>query len=177
MIIGKKKTPPDPLERVLLAWGGDRRGRDVLTARDALTSVAIFGRTGSGKTSGSGLALLRALVSDGNVALLILAAKPEDGDEVRRVYRVAGMEDRLIEFTPGGEHRCNVFDVIAKMGGGARELTAFMSRIREAIRTNDAKGGEDSKFWEDEADRKIYNAAIVIKLAFGKVTADYTRHG
>ncbi|HZZ78899.1 MAG TPA: type IV secretory system conjugative DNA transfer family protein [Gemmataceae bacterium] len=159
----------DPLERELFSWEKGRR--DLFTMRDLLNSVAVFGRTGSGKSSGSGAALMRSIVNDRNSALLICAAKPEERGEVRRMYREADRMDCLLEFRPGGKHCCNYLDYISKTGGGAREVAKFMAMVRETLRSCDAKGGEGDKFFEDEGNRAIYNATVVTKLATGKVTA------
>ena len=64
----------DPLDAVLDYWATN----DPLTIRDILRSACIFGQTGSGKSSGSGLMLARALVNYPNSGGLILASKPED---------------------------------------------------------------------------------------------------
>ncbi len=69
------KAVRDQLDAVLLWWSK----KDAFTVRDLLNGgVAIFGRTGSGKTSSSGKALANGIVRCGNSGGLILAAKPED---------------------------------------------------------------------------------------------------
>lgn len=160
----------DPLDEALFLWGGDRR--DPFTVRDLCSNVAVFGRTGSGKSSGSGAALMRSIVEHGNISLLICAAKPEERDEVRSIYREAGCLDRLIEFTPGRKERCNFLDYIASTGGGPREVAKFMSMMRETLRTSEAGASSRDKFWEDEAERAVYNASVVVKLALGEITAE-----
>jgi hypothetical protein len=75
--LGNRATRPRPvadgLDRVLLHWDED----NAFTLRDLLNGgVAIFGRTGSGKTSSSGKALAHAIVSLPGSGGLIIAAKP-----------------------------------------------------------------------------------------------------
>jgi hypothetical protein len=165
----RKRQAMDALEQVLFQW--DSSSRDSFTLRDLMNSLAVFGRTGSGKSSGSGAALMRSIVNYPGSALLICAAKPEERDDVCRIYKQAGRLDRLIEFTPGGSEHCNFLDTIAKTGGGAREVAKFMGMVRETLRSGDAKGGEGDKFFEDEGNRAIYNATVVTSLASGEVTA------
>src|SRR4051812_45917015 len=45
----RKRPPPDKLDHVLFTWNGV----DKFTLRILLEGIAVFGRTGSGKTSGS----------------------------------------------------------------------------------------------------------------------------
>jgi hypothetical protein len=56
----RKKLRPHPLDEVLLQW----TARDVFRVRDLLNGgVLIIGRTGSGKTSSSGAALMEAIIN------------------------------------------------------------------------------------------------------------------
>ena len=54
--------------------------RDPLRVVDLLRSIAIFGASGSGKTSGSGYQLAKAIIMAAGLRIggLILASKPED---------------------------------------------------------------------------------------------------
>src|SRR5579863_622928 len=80
------------LDHVLFSWARD----DLFTVRDACQSVAVIGKSGSGKSSGSGDHILRALVRYRNSGGLILASKPEDKDYVRRVFREERSEADLL---------------------------------------------------------------------------------
>ena len=75
-------TPPaltdDGLDRPLL-WFGPK---DTWKIRDACEGTAVFGATGSGKTSGSGRAIAHALLKAG-CGGLVMCAKP---DEVENAY-------------------------------------------------------------------------------------------
>jgi hypothetical protein len=100
----QRKAPASVLDKPLFLW----TQADPFTIRDLLNGgVAIFGRAGSGKTSASGRMLLQAIVNCVMSAGLILAAKPEDKEEVIRVFRRAGRLCDLIIFEPGGRWLCN----------------------------------------------------------------------
>ncbi len=66
----------DPLDEVLGHFDRDLP----LPIRDMLRSACVFGQTGSGKSSGSGLMLANAVIRHRNSGGLILASKPEDKD-------------------------------------------------------------------------------------------------
>lgn len=167
----RRKAPAaDPLDTVLMEWSPG----DPLTVRHWLNSTVIFGRTGSGKTSGSGRMLMRWLVNYPKSSGLFLAAKPEDVDDIREVFQRAGRLDDLIVFNPDGERRCNFIDYVRKMGGDTRDITKCITTIGESLRSNDNKGGgEMGDFWENEQARMIHNAVEVVKLATGTVTAPH----
>ncbi len=61
--------------------------------RDLLRSIAIWGASGSGKTSGSGFQLARAIFRDANTGGLIIASKPEDRAFLIKIAAVAGRQE------------------------------------------------------------------------------------
>lgn len=88
------KKRPDWLDTVLFPWNSQNpfRVRDLLSG-----GLLIFGRSGSGKTSSSGLQVAHSVVqvqtdTAGSQAQLrtgglILAAKPDDLELWRRIFR------------------------------------------------------------------------------------------
>jgi hypothetical protein len=109
------KNVRDHLDSVLLWWSK----RDAFTLRDLLNGgVAIFGRTGSGKTSSSGRALANAIVRHPGSGGLILAAKPEDRQMWEGIFRSAGRSDDLLVFSPEHPLRFNFLDFENLTGGG-----------------------------------------------------------
>jgi len=119
----------DALDTALLYWNDS----DVFTVRDLLSGgVAIFGRTGSGKTSSSGKALARAIIGYGNSGGLILAAKPEDTDMWRRIFADAGRTDDLLIFSPDNPLRFNFLAYEMQAGGHTRNITRCITTIGDA---------------------------------------------
>jgi hypothetical protein len=77
MIGNHRKKPAKndvALNRGIFLWSR----HDVFRIRDLLRSIAIWGASGSGKTSGSGFQLARAIFREANTGGLIIASKPED---------------------------------------------------------------------------------------------------
>ena len=161
----------DALDAALLRWSDS----DLFTVRDLLSGgAAIFGRTGSGKTSSSGKALAKAIVGYGNSGGLILAAKPEDTDMWRRIFADAGRADDLLIFSPDNPTplRFNFLAYEMACGGHTRNITRCITTIGETLRSSsDSASGENADFWQREQERLIFNAVEVVKLATGKVSA------
>lgn len=82
----------DPLDEAIGYFGR----RDPLLVRDLLRSACVFGQTGSGKSSGSGLMLARSIVNYRNSGGLILASKPEDKEFWIKVFTDARRADDLL---------------------------------------------------------------------------------
>ncbi len=160
----------DPLDAELLRWNEN----DAFTVRDLLNGgVAIFGRTGSGKTSSSGKALANAIVRLGNSGGLILAAKAgEDREMWQGIFKAAGRSDDLLIFSPEHPLRFNFLDWELRTGGGhTRNITKCITVIGETLRSSDTTAGENADFWQAEQQRMIFNAVEIVKLATGKVGA------
>jgi len=163
----RQKPEKSPLDQELFNWTHD----DPFTVRDLLRSIAIFGATGSGKTSGSGKWLAEAIVTHRRSSGLILCAKPEDEAMWRRIFANADRKSDLLIFEPGGALRFNFLSYVVKSGGDTRQITKCITSIGETLRSSDASGREDSQFWEREQERMLYNAVEVVKQATGRVTA------
>lgn len=164
----RRKTK-DRLDRVLLYWDQS----NPFTVRDLLSGgVAIFGRTGSGKTSSSGKAIARSLVHLPGSGGLIIAAKPgEDRAMWQRIFRDAGREQDLLVFAPDSPLRFNFLDYEMRHGGHTRNITRTLTTIGETLRSGSKESREDGGFWSREQERVIFNAVEVVKLATGRVTA------
>lgn len=158
--------PSDPLDTPIMQW---TQGC-YLTVRQLLANILILGATGSGKTSGSGKQLMRSIVRYPGSGGLILAAKPEDADDVRAIFRAAGRADDLLVVNSDGELLFNFLDYMRSMGADAREISRCILVIAETLKAGESKGGgEMGEFWERENERLIYNAVLVILLATGKI--------
>ncbi|WP_437193668.1 type IV secretory system conjugative DNA transfer family protein [Planctomicrobium sp. SH527] len=165
----KRRRSPDGLDRVLFAWNDSDR----FTVRDLLNGgVAIFGRTGSGKTSSSGKAIANALARLPQSGGLILAAKPgEDRAMWEKIFKAAGRSQDLLIFSPESPLRFNFLDYEMAQGGHTRNITKCITVIGETLGSSDTDGRESSDFWDKEQQRMIYNAVEVVKLATGRVSA------
>jgi hypothetical protein len=165
----KPKQAASELDRTLLHWSED----DAFSVRDLLSGgVAIFGRTGSGKTSSSGKALGNAIVRLPGSGGLILAAKPgEDRAMWERIFAAAGRRDDLLIFSPDSDLRFNFLDYEMQRGGHTRAITKCITVIGETLRSSDTDNRESADFWQKEQERMIYNAVEVVKLATGRITA------
>ncbi len=165
----RQRQATDGLDRVLLHWNEE----NAFTMRDLLNGgVAIFGRTGSGKTSSSGKALARAIVGLPGSGGLIIAAKPgEDRALWQRIFAAAGRSKDLLVFSPEQPLRFNFLDYEMQQGGHTRNITKTLTTIGETLRSSDTDNREASDFWNREQERLIFNAVEIVKLATGRVTA------
>jgi len=165
----KQRQSADGLNRVLFAWNDSDR----FTVRDLLNGgVAIFGRTGSGKTSSSGKAIANALARLPESGGLILAAKPgEDRVMWEKIFKAAGRSEDLLIFSPDSQLRFNFLDHEMAQGGHTRNITKCITVIGETLGSSDTDGRESSDFWDKEQQRMIYNAVEVVKLATDRVSA------
>lgn len=162
------KPPSDPLDMTLLHWSKD----DPFTVRDLINGgAAIWGRTGAGKSSASGKRLMRALIENGNIGLLILAAKPEDADDVRALFDRAGQSDKLLVVNDDGELRFNFLDYVRKLGGDTRDIAKTLNVIGESLNSSDSDGREEGSFWQGQQEMMTYNAVECVKRGTGQVSA------
>ena len=155
----------DMLSQVLFQWSR----RDPFTMRDLLRSVAIFGATGSGKTSGSGYQIAKELARHKKIGGLILASKPEDREFWQRIFAQAGRIQDLVIFNPQSPYRFNFIDYVQKCGGDTRDITEAIMVIGETLEQGDNPNRD--KFWNEQNRRLIHNAVEIIRLAKGTVTA------
>jgi type IV secretory pathway TraG/TraD family ATPase VirD4 len=141
---------------------------DPFTIRHLLTSVLILGMTGSGKTSSSGRAMQKAIVSNPQSGGLILAAKPEDADDVIRIFKKAGRLKDLIVFGPDSPYRFNFLRYVGK--GDPRNVVRTMMMIGETLERGERGGGEDGDYWKAQCERLLETAVIALQMAGEEVT-------
>lgn len=157
---------PSNLDKPLLYW----TLQDALTLRLAAQNLAIFGKTGSGKSSGSGDYILGGLVASGDTGGLWIASKPEDCDYARRLFREAGREGDLLIMEPGGEFLCNVLDYEQQHGADVRQLTQGLMTFGETLERVDGAGsGDRDPFFRRESRRMLHNGIEVVVGATGKL--------
>jgi len=99
--MGLVPKPTDPLDEPVLSWNGD----SVWTVRDAFEETIIFGANGSGKTSGSGETILRALMKKG-FGGLVLSVKGDEWETCQQLAEETVRTADLIRFTLNPNAKC-----------------------------------------------------------------------
>jgi type IV secretory pathway TraG/TraD family ATPase VirD4 len=141
---------------------------DPITVRQMCQNTMILGKTGSGKSSGSGDFLLRRLVSYNNSGGLILAAKPEDKQYFLRVFREERRLDDLLILEPGGEYRFNILDYELKRGSDTRQLTQMLLLLGETLERAEAGGhGGGDGFFKAKSREGLDHAIEIVTRATG----------
>jgi hypothetical protein len=139
----------DP-SRVVRVWKKD--GSEVFRISDALTGVAVFGATGSGKTSGPAKHLAYGYLATGFGGLVLCAKKEERDQWVKWAFDTHREQD-LVVINTGGARRFNFLNWEADRPGDGGGLTinivTLLDQIAKAI-TNDAGDGQgDNRFFTD----------------------------
>jgi hypothetical protein len=135
-------------------------------------SLAIFGASGSGKTSSSGFQIGKALVRDRNkVSGLILGSKPEDREFWQKLFAKAGRQDDLVVVDGSGKQVFNVLDFELQAGADTRELTQCLMVMAETLKrgTGAAEKGDRDPFWRSMNEMLLYHAITIVRLATGRV--------
>ncbi len=136
------------------SWGQSPYDTEGFCLSDALTGVAVFGATGSGKTSGPARHLALGYLA-GDFGGLVLCAKKEERRQWEQWARETERRDDLIIIEAGGRWRFNFLDWEASRSGEGGGLTlnivALLDEIARAVASGAgrAEGGGDNKFFED----------------------------
>ena len=144
---------------------------DYFTLEDATRSVACFGATGSGKTTGSGKALASAYLRAG-MGGIVLCAKPDEITLWQHYAEQNGREKDLVLFGEGGSHTFNFIDYELKAQGikGLGSVTECIMRILEAERVvNPNLSGKSEPFWERSPRQLLNNTLPLLYAAWGTV--------
>lgn len=149
------------LDRPLFNWSP----RDPFTITDLLRGLIIIGGPGSGKTSGSGHIIGKALAACRMIGGLILASKPEDREFWQGIFQRAGRLKDLLIFGPSSPLRCNFIGFILQSGGDTRDVTHAIMNIGEIVQKNSGGTKSEEAFWRREKERMIYNAVEIVAMA------------
>lgn len=147
--------------------------RQTLTIRDACEGIAIFGGTGSGKTSSSGNALARAYLKSG-MGGIVFCAKPGEADRWRKLAQRHGRQNDVIVFDSTGQHRLNFMDyaqaTVAKDGFDIN-LVMLLTHLSEASKaqSNSASDSSDNAFFRDAATQLIANAIPLLRVVYRSI--------
>ncbi|MGP1308589.1 MAG: type IV secretory system conjugative DNA transfer family protein [Phycisphaerales bacterium] len=169
--LGRRAQALSPNNAMPSAWSLDHPllhlgKRDAWTTRDACACAQIFGDTGSGKTSGSGQYIARAMLKSG-FGGLVLTAKEGETRRWVEYMRDAGREDDLVIFSPEGPHRFNFLEherTRESRGGGATEnlVELFVSAMSAG---GVAGSGSQDAFWERAVRQLLRNIIDLLRLA------------
>ena len=139
------------------------------TIADATCGVAVFGATGSGKTSGTGRFLaLGYLGSAAEMGGIVLCAKPTEKDQWLAWAKETGREKDVRVFDASGRERFNFLDwesAQSSEGGGLTiNVVALLEEIITALDPGKASGGENA-FWEDALHQKLTANVGLVQFA------------
>lgn len=139
-----KKRKRSPLDEPVWTVGGFT----VLTRRLLNRGVFVTGQTGSGKTSAVVNGIVRACMRKG-YGLVLIAPKPGDADNYRRLARECGRDDVTV-LDDSGRERVSLVRTLLNAKGSPATLAAVaeagLSTIGQVIGEEGSKG-EDSSFW------------------------------
>ena len=135
---------------LLRDWGSNAAFR----LSDAQTGVAVFGATGSGKTSGPAKHLAYSYLA-ADFGGLVLCAKKDERIQWQKWAADTGRTQDLVIVDKTGGWRFNFMDWESSRPGEGGGLTinivALLDEIAGAIASGAGRseGGGDNKFWED----------------------------
>jgi hypothetical protein len=140
--------------------------REWWTARDACNGVQVFGAIGSGKTSGSGAALARAMLARG-FGGLVLCAKSDECALWEEYAAATGRSADLLIVRPVDPTRACRFNYMewelsrsGRADGLTQNLVNLFAVIGEIIEQRAADEGPD--FWDRSMQELLRNAIDVI---------------
>lgn len=166
-LMGSKKaraseSPPKKAEPAVLQL----TPHDAISLHQCYEGLLITGGIGSGKTSGPGNHLLRGLLRSG-AGFVIIAAKTDDYEMIRRVCEQEGRSADLRRFGPGSEARFDFLNFeLSSKGGSVQSAAALMAKLIEVGNRNETHGSE--QFWKLSAERHMHNAIAGVWLAKGR---------
>lgn len=148
---------------------------DSYTLSDAFEGIAIFGRSGSGKTSGSGQALAKAYLRAG-FGGIVLCAKPDEAANWERYAADTGRSDSVIRFDGSGRWRFNFLEYEMQRSNlppdilASNAVATLRSVIEVAGRSTglSASGGGDNEFFIKAALRYLQMAVDLLFMATGR---------
>jgi hypothetical protein len=158
------------LDQIPFYWPVKKGKNEPVRFADLLRGVMIFGGTGSGKSSGSGNTIAKALLKKG-LGGLILCAKPDEGPRWKRHIEKIGRGDDLVYFNEASGLEFNpILYEYSRKGDGAGEtlnLVELIMNIHLLGQNFMASGGGGSNegFWENALRRCISRSIDLLKLA------------
>src|ERR1019366_7350407 len=173
---GGRAVPMDfDSQRMLIDWK-DAAG---FTIADAQTGVAVFGATGSGKTSGPGQLLARAYLRAGFGGLVLCAKVDERAQWDAWAKAAGGRGDDLVYVDASGAARFNFLEWEAgkatEGAGYTINVVALLDEIAGATDTGagagDGGGGGDNAFFRS-AHRHLLTNLVELPMLAGVAAPD-----
>ncbi len=129
--------------------------------RDAIEGVQIFGGTGSGKTSGSGMVLAKTYIYNG-FGGLVLTVKAGDCEMWQNYTKSLGMSEKLIVVNPTSGQRFNFLNYLVKEEYNTVNIThVFLSALQKF---------NEGDYWQNAMEQLIKNTISILVLANGKLS-------
>jgi type IV secretory pathway TraG/TraD family ATPase VirD4 len=145
----------------------DRRASWTWTIGDSFQGTVVFGRTGSGKTTGTAEHISRAMLAAGYGGL-VLCAKPGEAADWQARAAETGRTDDLVFFRPDQPWEFNFLDYELTSGSKNIEgVVGLLSAMSEVLQPDD--GRQD--VWERASKELIRNALDLLRLSGEKITA------
>ncbi|MFM9949445.1 MAG: TraM recognition domain-containing protein [Saprospiraceae bacterium] len=174
-MFGKKKTSYElfeaQLDQVLFYWPVKGGKAEPVRIADLMRGIMVFGGTGSGKSSGSGNTISKALLKQGFGAL-VLCAKPDEGPRWKRYIQKIGREKDLVYFNEKSGLQFNpILYEYSRGGDGAGETLNLVELIMnihllgQNFMSGSGGGGSNEGFWENALRRCISRSIDLLKLA------------
>lgn len=158
------ELPPVFDPRRPLCWFGPH---DPWTIGDSFEGTQIFGATGSGKTSGSGRTIAKAMLAEG-FGGLVLTAKRDELDLWRRYCAEVGRSDSLLVFGVDEPCRFNFMDYELRRGGAGGGLTENIANLFTAVLDGGGKAGggvSRDPYWDFALKQMLRNAVDLLRLS------------
>lgn len=144
--------------------------RDPWTVRDSFEGVAVYGATGSGKTTGSGVTLAKAFLAH-NYGGLVICIKRDDCALWQRYARETGRSDSLLIVSPSQPWRFNFVDFESRRPGRGASLTENLVRLlAEAMEVAERRTGEREDYWTRAGQQLLRNSVDLVLMAQDRVT-------
>lgn len=141
--------------------------KDALTYRQALEGVQIFGDIGSGKTSGSGEALIRAYLKAGFGGLALTSMKPGEAARWKRLAAECGRSESLLIMDGSGQERFNFlqYEMHRPGGGYTANLVDLLVTLSRAVSRESHRSGTNAVFWQNALEELLRNTIDAARLA------------
>ncbi len=173
-MVSRSIAPANPrrdLQQVLLSFGE----YDHITLGDAFEGIAILGGVGSGKTSGSGDAICRALLGQG-LGGMVMTAKKGEAERFIRLCQRCGRSDDVVVVNDQSDCQFNFLDYQLELqgrSGAAVEniVTLLDAAIKVAARATGEKPGQgQEQFWNNGIRKHTRSTVSLLILATGGVS-------